>query len=63
MKNEKRDSKPKAKYPFIAFRPSSPLQEQRIRRLAEKTGLTISQIIQECLAAGLPALEKHAQGN
>jgi predicted DNA-binding protein len=60
----KRATKPqKAKYPFIAFRPSSPMQEQRIRALAEKTGISISQIIQECISAHLPNLESHAKGN
>lgn len=52
-----------AKYPFIAFRPSTPMQESRIRSLADRTGMSISQVIQECIAAHLPNLENHAKGN
>jgi hypothetical protein len=63
MKRAKSKLASKAKYPFVAFRPSSPLQESRIRRLAAQTGMSISQVVQECLAAHLQNLENHAKGS
>ena len=48
------------KYPFIAFRPSSHLQENRIRNLAKKTGMSISEVVTECISAHLTKLEEHA---
>ena len=50
----------KPKYPFIAFRPSSHLQENRIRNLAKTTGLSISEVLQECISSHLHILESHA---
>ena len=49
------------KYPFIAFRPVTPMQDARIRTLAKKTGTKISDVVQKCIAAHLPILETHAK--
>lgn len=61
MKLQPKKTARKAKYPFLAFRPATPLQEARIRRLAEKTGMTISDVVLECIAAHLPHLEIQAK--
>lgn len=49
------------KFPFIAFRPNS-LTDSRIRSLAKNTGMSISDVVLECIAAHLPVLEDHANG-
>ena len=44
--------------PFMCFRPS-PDMDSRIRELCQRSGMTITQVLSDCLAAHLPIIEKH----
>lgn len=55
--HRKLKSKSQSQSPIIAFRPNQKL-DSRLRRLAIKHNIPLSQIVRHCLVAHLPKLEK-----
>lgn len=48
---------PKTKYPYIPFRPT-PEQDARLRKLAKRLGVSVAELVRNCIDAHLPRIEQ-----
>ena len=56
----KRKPRKDSTYPWVSFRPT-PLLISRLNALSERTGQSVSSLVREALASGLPAMETAAK--